>query len=169
MYALGVRWLLALLAACGGGRSGPDAAPDAEERDVICERGGTSTVTGNGPRGPLDGAHVYVQVLTGFCGTTLAFTLTHDDPLKSPVLPESGIIYAWTPGLGEMEPEWSGTFDVKIDTPDEASPAGGTLVIERGTKIGVMPSGLRGTLTTVGTWELQASFDVPYCDVINCL
>ena len=161
--------LVAVLASCGGGRSGPDAAPDADEHFLICERAGTSTVMGRGPKGPLDGAHVYVQALGGFCGTTLELVLTHADPYMYPPRPDNALMYVSAPGLGEMEPEWSGTFEVQIKSPDQSNPELGTLVVERGTAFQIQPSFLRGTLKVAGVvWQVDATFDVPYCSFSNC-
>jgi hypothetical protein len=168
-YARRVRFVvLALLASCEGGRSGPDAAPDAEERQFACARAGSSTVTGSGPDGSLDGAHVYAMALTGFCGLSIELTISHDDPLQWPAIPNTGRVFVSAPGLGEAAPEWSGTFDVEIRSPDGLHPAPGTLVIERGTALTVKPSVLRGMLTTTGAWQLEAAFDVPYCQVVSC-
>ena len=161
--------LVAVLASCGGGRSGPDAGPDADDRDLICERTGTSSITGTGPHGPLDGSFLYASVLNGFCGNTLALDISPDDPLVYPAHPDSARAFVTAPGLGDPAPEWSGSFDIEFESPDEVTLATGTLDVERGSPSFVKPTFIRGTLKVTGTWQLDATFDMPYCLVTTCL
>jgi len=140
-------------------------------RSVVCSREGTSSVTGSGPAGSLEGNHVYAQGLTGFCPDALVLIVTTDDPLATPYLDDRVEIHAQVPaGSVGGTAEWSGTFAATIALPDGTTAASGTLEVDRATSGYARPTQLRATARfDDGDWQLTATIDAPYCTVTTCL
>jgi hypothetical protein len=161
---------LAVLTACGdiGARPPADASFDAEQRSLICDHAGTSSVAGRGPYGPLDGAQVYAQVLNGFCGNILVLTIANESPLQWPMRDDTAIIRVEIPELGG-ETSWSGSYDVVIEAANhDTHQYRGTLEVELGTPSYVTPTQVRATARFTGVWDLTATIDAPYCGITTC-
>jgi len=150
----------------------PDAPdePDAAVRWVVCAREGTSSVTGTGPAGSLAQSHVYVHALSGFCPDMLALIVTPEDPLATPYLDDSGVIYAEVgPGTISGQSEWSGTFPARISRSDETMNGSGTLQVDQATPGFRGPTRIRATVRfDEGSWHFTATIDAPYCVVSTC-
>jgi hypothetical protein len=160
-------------AACGGGGTGVDAALDVM-RSPLCEREGTSSVTGAGPAGSLDGTHAYAVAFSGFCPYEVDLVLTVEDRLATPYLDGSVVIVALIPdeSLGGGA-SWSGTFPATIARPGSETgevAAHGTLQVDAATPGYPAPTRIRATARFGdGPWQLTATIDAPYCIYNVCL